>query len=60
MSARADLAGVYEHGRVELLGEEPNSWRGDWRHIIARHNDGRAWLVTEVGQQWDAWPYPQC
>jgi hypothetical protein len=57
---RADLAGVYENGRVELIGDPPNSWRGDWRSIVVRHDDGRSWLVTETGQLWDAWPYPQC
>jgi hypothetical protein len=59
MTAIADLEGTYERGRVELIGEPPNSWRGDWRFIIARHDDGRAWSVTETGQQWDAWPWPE-
>lgn len=60
MSAIAELAGTYEHGRVELVGDPPNSWRGDWRSIVVHHVDGRSWLVSEVGQQWDAWPYPAC
>jgi hypothetical protein len=49
MSAIAELAGAYEHGRVEMVGHIP----------LVFHDDGRAWEVTETGQQYDAWPYPE-